>query len=223
MKKITIIFLVSTLFWGCKENNKVEPPKAATVEAAPHPVQKVDPIVGELLHFADIDTAKIAAVGKILGFKAVDRSGQSTSLDLESGVALFKSFPNTKKDQKLPVMEISGTDRFIIMVKGKGFGGPIWAKLLVDQKTDEILKIRFGHRAETEGYGAQIERASFQEQFEGKKLVVSGNTFGLQKQGSVIMEGRYPIDGISGATVTNKGVVDMLNTGLQGYALYFEQ
>ena len=107
------------------------------------------------------------------------------------------------------------------MVKGKGFGGPIWAMLLIDAKTLEILKIKFSHKAESEGYGAGIVRTSFQNQFKGKIVKISSaNTFGLQGHGE---ETYYPIDGISGATVTNMAVVNMLNEGLKGYAEYFAQ
>ena len=36
------------------------------------------------------------------------------------------------------------------------------------------------------------------------------------------MKGNHEIDGLSGATITSKAVVEMMNEGLKSYATYLE-
>lgn len=223
MKKITIFLLLPFLFWCCKEIPKAKKQSLAPLETVTDPLQKTNPTLQELLQFAEISQDETTLKDGLLEFKVVDKVGNSTSLNWDKGLALFKSFPKDQKRDDFPVMETKDSDRVIIMFKGKGFGGPIWAMLLIDQKTDEILKIKFGHKAETDGYGAEIVRASFQDQFIGKTLKGSAITFGLDRNRTESIEDIYLIDGISGATVTNKGVVEMMNNGLTTYAKYLEQ
>lgn len=52
----------------------------------------------------------------------------------------------------LPILEIKNTDNAIPLVQGNGFGGVIWAKVLVDTKSMEIKKIEFDHTAESDGW-----------------------------------------------------------------------
>ncbi len=223
MKKIAIFLLLPFLFWSCKEISKGKKQSLAPLETVTDPLQKTNPTLQELLQFAEISQDETTLKDGLLKFKVVDKAGNSTSMDWDKGLALFESFPKDPKRDNFPVMEIKDSDRVIIMFKGKGFGGPIWAMLLIDRKTDEILKIKFGHKAETDGYGAEIVRTSFQDQFIGKTLKGSTSTFGLDRSGTKTNEGIYLIDGISGATVTNKGVVEMMNNGLTTYAKYLEQ
>lgn len=223
MKKIAIFLLLPFLFWSCKEISKTKKQSIAPLETVTDPLQKTNPTLQELLQFAEISKDETTLKDGLLEFKVVDKTGNSTSLDWDKGLALFKSFPKDPKRDNFPVMEIKDSDRVIIMFKGKGFGGTIWAKLLIDQQTDEILKIKFGHKAETDGYGAEIVKASFQDQFIGKKLKGSATSFGLEQSATKSNEDIYPIDGISGATVTNKGVVEMMNNGLTTYGKYLEQ
>jgi Na+-transporting NADH:ubiquinone oxidoreductase subunit C len=224
MKNKILFLLFLSLVWSCKDKpNNLTEKEVPVAASGTNKVLIANPSFQELLEFADVaDTDFTVATEKVV-YKMVDIHGNSSPLDLEKGVALFTSFPKTVKEQNLPIMEIKGTKRVILMAKGLGFGGPIWAMLLVDIGTLEILKIKFGHKAESEGYGAGIVRTAFQKQFIGKVLNVNANTFWLQQHEKETIAGMYPIDGISGATVTNVAVVNMLNKGLQGYANYLAQ
>ena len=99
-------------------------------------------------------------------------------------------------------------------------GGLLSAKLLVDRKSKQILKIEFGQQAESDDYAGELTEASFAERFVGKEIVAAGNTFGLLQRGESKIQGQSEIDGISGATVTSQGVINMMNKGLEQYAAY---
>jgi Na+-transporting NADH:ubiquinone oxidoreductase subunit C len=223
MKKIIIYSTILILFGNCRDGSNVKSHPEEPVVAASSNAQKINSTLQELLKFVDISETNVKDVADLVGFKMMDIRGNITSLDLENGAALFKSFASSENIQYRPIMEIKDSNKVLLMVKGKGFGGPIWAKLLMDATTHEILKVKFEHKAETEGYGAGITRSSFQNQFIGKTIKISNNTFALVQNGKEWIKGEQPIDGISGATVTSENVVHMLNEGLLGYAQYFQE
>lgn len=84
-----------------------------------------------------------------------------------------------KREQavSLPIFEIKGTETVILPLQGVGFGGAIWAKVLVDRKALEIEKIEFEHKAESDGYGAAMTESSFERQFDGVKINLDEHTF----------------------------------------------
>ncbi len=223
MKKIIIYSTIFILCGNCRDKSNVQPNLDEPVVADSSTAQKTNSTLKELLRFADISETNVTDAAEVVGFKMIDIRGNITSLDLENGTTLFKSYSSSEDDQNRPIMEIKGTHKVLLMVKGKGFGGPIWAKLLMDVTTREILKVKFEHKAETEGYGAGITRSSFQNQFMGKTIKISNNTFALVQNGKEWIKGEQPIDGISGATVTSENVVHMLNEGLLGYTQYFQE
>lgn len=68
--------------------------------------------------------------------------------------------------------------------------------------------------AESEGYGAEINQEAFENQFIGKAIYGDSNSFGLNQAGRTIIEGYTMVDGLSGATITSKAAVEMINNGL---------
>lgn len=94
---------------------------------------------------------------------------------------------------------------------------------LVDKKSNQILDIAFDHLAESEGYGAEINQEAFENQFIGKAIYGDSNSFGLNQAGRTIIEGYTIVDGLSGATITSKAAVEMINNGLLKYRNYNQQ
>ena len=111
----------------------------------------------------------------------------------------------------------------MIAVSGKGFVSTIWAVLVIDRESMEIQKIRFGHQAETEGYGAAMSSSSFSEQFVGAKISFDRVNFRLASPKDEMAPAPLLIDGISGATITNEAVITMLNSGITRYENYFNE
>ena len=73
---------------------------------------------------------------------------------------------------------------------------------------------------ESEGYGAAITEAAFQDQFIGQKIIFDGNSFSLNQDNNLIIEGESAIDGISGATSTSTTVIEMMNNGFINLGAY---
>jgi Na+-transporting NADH:ubiquinone oxidoreductase subunit C len=220
-----VFFLILSLLWGCKqkESTREHPPEASekvteTAVAAP-----LSAIIKELGQFADLDVPDATAVERLIDFKKINGDGDIKTIDMETYIKLYQLILKNVKGTELPIYEIRDRDRAILMMGGKGFGGPVWAKVLVDKATREISKIEFDHRLESDGYGAGMSESRFENQFIGAKVQVKANTYGLDQTGKKIIEGTQLVDGLSGATTTSSAAVYMVNEGLLKYSGYLNQ
>jgi Na+-transporting NADH:ubiquinone oxidoreductase subunit C len=121
----------------------------------------------------------------------------------------------------LPVYEaeVDGSVKYIIPMDGAGLWGPIWGYLAVEADGSTIYGAEFGHQGETPGLGAEIVTPSFRQQFAGKELVKDGQfrSVAVVKPGQTAA-GRDYVDGISGGTITSKGVDAMLLNSVGQYS-----
>lgn len=121
------------------------------------------------------------------------------------------------------VAENNGQKFYVLPVRGMGLWDAIWGYVAVDEKMT-VKGIVFDHKGETPGLGGDINKAFFQDRFEGESLYdEAGNFQGLQvikayKGGDEHKDGQ--VDAISGATLTCNGVTNMLKLGLKPYENY---
>ncbi len=110
---------------------------------------------------------------------------------------------------------------YVIPVVGSGLWGPIWGYVALEDDMKTIFGAKFDHKTETPGLGAEIRESFFTEKFKGKQLDVEGATlFSVLKGGAPTDE--YSVDGITGGTITSKGVDEMMNRTLKVYLRYFQ-
>ena len=115
------------------------------------------------------------------------------------------------------VYEVDGQTKYVVTVYGAGLWGAIWGNVALDADKDTVYGVYFSHASETPGLGAEIATTWFQNQFAGKKTIENGAiALGVEKNGKV-EKPEYQVDGISGGTITSKGVDDMLKVCLQNY------
>ena len=217
--KLIMLFLVP-LMWNCKQNPDTEKPKVEESKQETVVVTKLPTIIKELAKFAEPTFSDSTDIGELMTFKELDASGTVTPITMEKAVDLYKAMTKTGQASTMPIFEIQNTDNSILSFQGKGFGGVIWATVLVDRKTLEIKKVAFEHKAESNDYGAAMTQTSFENQFIGTKINLEQNTFSLKKAAEKAVDGGQIIDGISGSTVTSKGAVDMMNEGMKSYRNY---
>jgi len=112
--------------------------------------------------------------------------------------------------------------RYAIPISGKGLWSMLHGYLSLESDLQTIAGITFYKHGETPGLGAEIEKDWFQNQFRGKKLYEDGapTEFKVAKPDSE-KDGPSEVDGISGATLTGKGVQDFLRKDAASYADYF--
>ena len=114
--------------------------------------------------------------------------------------------------------------KYIIPLAGMGLWGPIWGYVSLDSDGTTVYGAFFDHQGETPGLGAEITKPAFTDQFNGKQMFKTGIFLPI----TVVKKGQLPqgdmdyVDGISGGTITSKGVGAMLDECLQPYKAYLE-
>ncbi|MDE7472199.1 MAG: NADH:ubiquinone reductase (Na(+)-transporting) subunit C [Muribaculaceae bacterium] len=114
--------------------------------------------------------------------------------------------------------------KYIIPLYGQGLWGPIWGYLALNDNGSTIYGAYFSHQGETPGLGAEIEKPEFQNRFDGKQLFKNDTFMPV----TVVKAGQHPqgdedyVDGISGGTITSKGVAAMLQNCLEPYKAYLK-
>jgi len=111
--------------------------------------------------------------------------------------------------------------KYAFPIAGKGLWSMLYGYLSLESDLETIAGISFYKHGETPGLGAEIEKSWFLSQFVGKKLYEEGapSEFKVAKPGTAT--GDSTVDGISGATLTGKGVQALIRADSAAYANYF--
>jgi len=131
-------------------------------------------------------------------------------------------------DAKLPlyVREDDGKPiAYAFPISGKGLWSTLYGYLALEPDGDTIKGISFYKHGETPGLGAEIEKAWFQTNFIGKKCLADDGTLAsISVVKGKVTDSIAPnlqkhfVDGISGATLTSRGVTDLVRAGLERYS-----
>ena len=126
------------------------------------------------------------------------------------------------KDRNYPlyICEKDSKRYYVIPVIGTGLWGPIWGFVALESDFKTIYGCNFDHKSETPGLGAEIKENFFAVKFNGKTLAEAAPYFSVLKGGS--NTDQHSVDGITGGTITSKGVEEMLNRTLDIYKKFFE-
>lgn len=183
----------------------------ASVKITPQPSQVID------------DYNKYITQSFLVDDKGQRVEGDAFNVNMKEAV---KTAPDRRQ---LPVFECrlaDGAVKYIIPVYGAGLWGPIWGYLAVDSDGSTIYGAYFSHEGETPGLGANIAEPAFYDQFNSKlHLLHDGTLVPIE----VVKKGQKPhnadadyVDGVSGGTITSKGVGEMLNNCLQPYEAFLK-
>ena len=111
----------------------------------------------------------------------------------------------------------------ILPIRGKGLWSTLYGYLAVEPDGETVRDIKFYEHAETPGLGDQIDRPAWQSQWQGKQLFdADGNPQIEIVLGQAPADSDYQVDGLSGATMTAKGVQNLVRywTGADGFKAY---
>lgn len=154
----------------------------------------------------------------IVNTKGEQISGEAFNVDLKVELA--------KEDPQLPVYICKlddGSTKYILPVRGAGLWGPVWGFVALNDDKATIYGATFGHKGETPGLGAEIEKEAFQVQFKGKKILKDGKIYFEVAKGGAKPGDMNAVDAISGGTITSKGVEDMLLDNLNLYSVFLKK
>lgn len=116
--------------------------------------------------------------------------------------------------------------KYILPLAGMGLWGPIWGYVAFNEDGSTIYGAFFDHQGETPGLGAEITKPAFTDRFEGKQVFKNGNFYPIE----VVKAGQKPlnsnvdyVDGVSGGTITSKGVSAMFDNCLKPYRNWLDK
>jgi Na+-transporting NADH:ubiquinone oxidoreductase subunit C len=130
-------------------------------------------------------------------------------------------------EQYLPVfiaVADNGDTLQILPLEGKGLWGPIWGYVSLKSDMSTIAGVTFDHKGETPGLGAEINTTEFESQFIDKTLFRNGSFVSVMVvKGGAQAGSMSEVDGISGGTITSKGLEAMVYDGIKKYEKYLSQ
>lgn len=139
-------------------------------------------------------------------------------------------YKKAPKDRLLPVYEFrndSNKVEYAVMpVYGYGLWNNIWGFVAVKSDFNTVQGVKFQHAGETPGLGARIVSDDIQDRYKGKSIFENGalTSIVMQKgEGHDYADNPHKVDGMSGATLTGKGVNNMLKDYLACYEKYLKK
>lgn len=127
------------------------------------------------------------------------------------------------------VKEGDNIKQIILPVRGKGLWSTMYAYVALDGDLSTIRGVSFYQHGETPGLGGEIENRSWQVGWQGKEVYNDSGEVDLQfVKGKAAAEGPgklHEIDGLSGATLTTKGVNNLMDFwfGEHGFKPFFAE
>ena len=118
------------------------------------------------------------------------------------------------------------TEGYAIPISGKGLWSTLFGYLAVEPDGMTIKGITFYEHKETAGLGGEIEKSWFQNNFIGKRFIdKKGQLVSIEVIKGTVSEDDpekiHKVDGISGATMTGRGLNKFLMEDLQKYEPFF--
>tara|TARA_B100001250_G_C19812972_1_gene796703 strand:+ start:1401 stop:2102 length:702 start_codon:yes stop_codon:yes gene_type:complete len=114
---------------------------------------------------------------------------------------------------------------YAIPISGKGLWSTLYGYFAIEPDGVTAKGITFYAHKETPGLGGEVEKPWFQNNFVGKRFIdEDGNLVGIKViKGKADPDSPYEVDGISGATITSKGLESFLVDDLEKYEPFFRK
>lgn len=146
----------------------------------------------------------------------VDKTGSIISAVESSDLNKYTIYQSRENDK------VTG---YAIPIAGKGLWGTMYGYFAIEPDAETVKGITFYRHKETPGLGAEVDKEWFQNNFVGKKLIdTNGSLVSVEVVKGYVSstdpKAMHKVDGISGATITGKGLTTFLKNDLQKYEPY---
>ncbi len=167
---------------------------------------------------------------RIRGF-VLDYNGNEVA-GVPSKIVVAAEYKKKPEERLLPVYEfINETDStkveaVVLPVFGYGLWNNIWGFVALESDFNTVRGVKFAHAGETPGLGARIEADEIQSRYKGKKIFESEALISIvmmKGEGMDYANNLHKVDGMSGATLTAKGVNNMLKDYFACYEKYLKK
>ena len=188
-------------------------------------------ILSTVMTLGENDNAAELYNKKVKAF-VVDFNGNVVEGKKATEIVVEAEYKKPAQQRLLPVYEFrSETDpnkiEYVVLpIHGFGLWDKIWGYVSLQSDFNTIQGTVFQHKGETPGLGARISSADIQDRYKGKK-VFEGEALAsvemMKGEGNDYSSEQHKVDGMSGATLTAKGVNNMLKDYLACYENYIKK
>ena len=173
------------------------------------------------------DEAAVVAADNQLNFSQYDqrKAAKDPSLSMALTDAQDMASINRREHYALIYLLRSevGIDRIILPVHGYGLWSTLYGFIALEGDGNTVSGITFYEHAETAGLGGEVDNPTWKAKWQGKRIYDDQGQVAMRvMKGSVdpsSAEADYQVDGLSGATLTSRGVENMIGywLGDEGY------
>jgi Na+-transporting NADH:ubiquinone oxidoreductase subunit C len=189
-------------------------------------IEKKQSILASVKIESTVENAEQIYAEKILKEYVVNVKGEQVEGDAFN-TDLKKERAKAPENMLLPVFECQTEEglKYVIPVRGAGLWGPIWGFVALNEDMNTIYGANFDHQGETPGLGAEISTPIFEDPFIGKKLFDNSGKLISIIVAKVGQEApaEHKVDGISGGTITSKGLEKMLLDDFTSYQEFLKK
>lgn len=120
-------------------------------------------------------------------------------------------------------------DQVVLPVNGKGLWSTLYGFISLDSDINTIRGLTFYKHGETPGLGGEVDNPAWKALWEGKKAFNSAGEVEIEViKGTVnpaSPDADHEVDGLSGATITSRGVTNLLRywLGTDGFGPYLDK
>jgi len=203
MKNILVSIIIMMFTTACKQTTQID--DSSTEE------QLMSLYMREIGYFIDSIYTDSTELSSIIDFKFLDSNKKIKECGLEKITELYSKIIHSDSCTEFPIFEVKNSNISVLIIGKKSQWATIWAMYLVDRNTKIIKKVEIYYKAEVPGLGVGISSTEFEDQFINLPIQVNGHSFGLKQDEKIIIQGESLIDGISGATLSSKTIIEVSN------------
>ncbi|MBW6537244.1 MAG: NADH:ubiquinone reductase (Na(+)-transporting) subunit C [Mariniphaga sp.] len=184
-------------------------------------IEKMQNILASVNIESTFETAGNIYADKIRNQYVINSKGEIVEGEDAFEIDLKREKAKPVEKRLLPVYECQTESglKYIFPMRGAGLWGPVWGFISLNDDMNTIYGANFDHQGETPGLGAEISTNWFQEEFKGKQIFDQSGTLisiTVTKPGQEAQK-EHSVDGISGGTITSKGLEQMLLEDFKSY------
>jgi Na+-transporting NADH:ubiquinone oxidoreductase subunit C len=115
---------------------------------------------------------------------------------------------------------------WIFPIRGRGLWSTLKGFVALESDLQTVVGLTFYEHAETPGLGGEVDNPNWKQKWIGKKVFGPNGEVKIEVlKGSASPTDEFAVDGLSGATITSKGVSNMLDfwLGPQGFGPFIQK
>ena len=220
-----------------QKENKLNDRRIKVLEVAGIKIQPDQTIAEQFSNleqkFIDFDTGRLMDEYNNFNIDEYDQlmstkdSNLSSSVPQNEDIAIIKNRENVGKIFILRD-DLGNIDKLILPIRGYGLWGTLFGYIAIKGDFNTVSGITYYEHKETPGLGAEVTNNEWKASWIGKKIY-KGDEVALEvikgKVSSDDPSKLYKVDGLSGATITGRGVSNMISYwfGNSGYSKLLQE